>query len=145
MKAVIQRVNKAAVTKVDSGEIVGKIGLGLFILLGVDMKDSEEDAKKLANKISNLRIMADKDGKMNLSITNTSKEILVVSQFTLLSDIKKGNRPSFLRAGEPKRAQEIYEYFIYALKNNGLNVETGSFGDYMNISAELDGPVTIVI
>ncbi len=145
MKAVIQRVNKAEVIKIDSGEVVGKIGMGLFILLGVEIKDSEEDAKKLADKIVNLRIMADKNGRINLSIKNTTKEILVVSQFTLLSDIKKGNRPSFLRAAEPKRARELYDYFVYSLKNHAIKVETGSFGDYMKISADLDGPVTIVM
>ncbi len=145
MKAVIQRVNKARVINTQTGRAVGQIGAGLFILLGIAKNDSEEDAEKLADKIANLRIMADKNVKMNMSIRQTGMELLVVSQFTLLADTKKGNRPSFLQAMEPKRARLLYDYFIDKLKAQGIKVATGSFGDYMYISTDLDGPFTIVI
>jgi len=144
MKAVVQRVNDAQVSKKNTGEIVGKISQGLFVLLGIEKSDTEEKAAILADKIANLRIMSDSKDKMNLSLLDTTKEILVVSQFTLISNTKKGNRPSFVKAADPKKAEQIYDYFVYRLKNQGLKVETGSFGNYMSINAKLDGPVTIV-
>lgn len=143
MRLVIQRVNSGKVT-VD-GKTVGEIGKGLLILLGVGQNDDRKDADSLANKLSKLRVMADASGKMNLSVVDTKASILVVSQFTLYADTVGGNRPSFIKAKEPSEAKTLYEYFIQLLKNGGINVQTGSFGEYMKISAMLDGPVTIVI
>lgn len=144
MKVVIQRVNKAKVTRVDGKEILGKIGLGLFILVGFKKGDSEKYVEILAEKVSKLRVMKDGEKKMNLSVIDTKSEILVVSQFTLYADTNGGNRPSFIDAEEPSRAKELYELFIDKLREKGIKVETGSFGDYMRIEAELDGPVTII-
>ena len=145
MKAVVQRVSKASVVNCETGKTVAQIGQGIFILLGISKKDKKEDAEKLANKITHLRIMSDAGRKMNLSIFQTSKEVLVVSQFTLLSDLKKGNRPSFPQAMESRYARILYEYFVKRIRAHGLKVATGSFGAYMRITASLDGPVTIVI
>jgi D-tyrosyl-tRNA(Tyr) deacylase len=145
MKIVIQRVNKASVAVKEANEIVGKIGKGLFILLGIKRGDSQKQVDELVEKISKLRIMADENNKMNLSVLDTKSEILFVSQFTLYANTKDGNRPSFIEAEEPKKAKELYEYFVKKLKEKGIKVETGSFGDYMEIEAILDGPVTIVL
>jgi D-aminoacyl-tRNA deacylase len=144
MRLVVQRVEKAKVTKADNGSIVGKIDKGLFVLVGVKKGDTENDAEILAQKLSKLRVMSDKAGKMNLSVSDVGGKMLVVSQFTLHADTKDGNRPSFINAEEPKRAKELYEFFVAKLKENGLTVETGSFGDYMKIETVLDGPVTII-
>lgn len=141
MRLVVQRVNRARVEV--NGKIVGKIGKGLFILAGVKEGDTEKDAEDLARKLAKLRIMADEKGKMNLSVIEVGAEVLVVSQFTLYADTTRGNRPSFIKAAEPKLAEEIYSHFVAKLKELGIKVETGSFGDYMQISLELDGPVTI--
>jgi len=143
MKIVIQRVNKASVAVKEANEIVGKIGKGLFILLGIKRGDSQKQVDELVEKISKLRIMADENNKMNLSVLDTKSEILFVSQFTLYANTKDGNRPSFIEAEEPKKAKELYEYFVKKLKEKGIKVETGSFGDYMEIDCILDGPVTI--
>lgn len=145
MRLVVQRVKKAEVSVVETGKVIGKINNGLFVLVGVKEGDTKEDAEKLAEKLSKLRVMADKEGKMNLSVTDVDGGILVVSQFTLNADTSKGNRPSFIKAADPKLAQEIYEYFVAQLREKGIKVETGSFGAYMGIEAELDGPVTIII
>lgn len=145
MKVIIQRVNKAKVTKVETKELVGQIGSGLFILLGIKKGDTEKQVDDLVNKIVKLRIVSDENDKMNLSITDTKSELLLVSQFTLYANTKDGNRPSFIEAEEPTRAKVLYEYFIRSLKEKDIKVETGSFGDYMKIETELDGPVTIVI
>jgi D-tyrosyl-tRNA(Tyr) deacylase len=142
MKLVIQRVNSASVS-VDR-KIVGKIDKGLFVLVGVKEDDSKDDADVLAEKLKKLRIMADENDKMNLSLQEDQK-LLVVSQFTLHADTSKGNRPSFVKAADPKKAKEIYEYFISSLKRSGAEVETGEFGAYMLINTELDGPVTIIL
>jgi len=144
MRLVIQRVKKASV-RLASGEIVGEIGKGYLVLVGVKNGDNQKDAEVLAEKLAKLRVMADEEGKMNLTVEDTKARILVVSQFTLYADTQRGNRPSFINAAEPKVARDIYEYFIKLLENKGLKVETGSFGDYMEISAELDGPVTILL
>jgi len=144
MKLVIQRVKKAKVTVKEKDAVVGKIGRGLFILMGVTEGDTKEEVGKLAEKVSKLRIMSDKEDKMNLSIKDVEGEILVVSQFTLYADTSKGNRPSFIKAGKPELAKELYEYFIDELKEKEIKVETGEFGAYMEIDAELDGPVTII-
>lgn len=144
MRLVIQRVKKASVRLV-SGEIVGEIGKGYLVLIGVKKGDSQKEAEVLAEKLAKLRVMADEEGKMNLTVADTKASILVVSQFTLYADTQNGNRPSFINAAEPKVARDIYEYFIKFLESKGLKLETGSFGDYMEISAELDGPVTILL
>mgnify|MGYP000273977877 CR=1 FL=1 len=145
MRLVIQRVKEAKVSVKEKDNVVGKIKKGLFILIGVTEGDSKEDAEKLAEKVSKLRIMADKEGKMNLSIKDVDGEILVVSQFTLYADTRKGNRPSFIKASAPGLAQDIYEHFVAQLKEKGIKVETGEFGAYMKIDTELDGPVTIIL
>jgi len=145
MKLVIQRVNSAEVENVEAGKIVARIGKGLFILLGVGKDDSEKEAFSLAEKVSKMRIMPDSQGKMNLSVKDIGAEILVVSQFTLYADTKGGNRPSFIKAAEPKLAERIYQSFIEKLISLGVKVSKGSFGDYMRIRADLDGPVTILI
>lgn len=137
MRLVVQRVKEARV-----GE--AKIGLGLLVLIGVGKNDSEKEAKIFADKLSKLRVMADKEGKMNLSVSDVGGEVLVVSQFTLHADTKGGNRPSFIQAALPDTAKEIYEHFISELRAKGISVKTGTFGDYMQIQSVLDGPVTIL-
>lgn len=141
MKAVVQRVSEASVS-VDGG-VVGQIGLGLFILLGIEKNDTEKDLNYLSKKILNLRVMSDDDGKMNRSVLDTKASILLVSQFTLMSDTSKGNRPSFIKAAEPKKAKKLYELLKSELESGGAIVQTGKFGEYMKIDAKLDGPVTI--
>ena len=143
MRLIIQRVNRASVKA--SGKKVGEITKGLFVLLGIKKGDTKEGAEVLAEKLSKLRVMADAEDKMNLSVKDVGAEILVVSQFTLYADTKGGNRPSFIDAMEPEAAKEIYEHFVSQLKAKGIKVETGSFGDYMEIEALLDGPVTILL
>lgn len=143
MRAVIQRVNEAQVS-VDN-KIVGKISAGLFILLGIEENDVGGDAKLLSEKISKLRIMSDDDNKMNLSILDKKSEVLVVSQFTLHANTNKGNRPSFIKAADPKHAKKLYESFISNLKHENLTVKSGQFGAYMEIKTSLDGPVTILL
>lgn len=145
MRLVIQRVKEAKVFVKEKDKIVGKINKGLFILMGVTKGDSKEDAEKLAEKVSKLRIMADENGKMNLSIKDVEGKVLVVSQFTLYADTSRGNRPSFIKASVPGLAQDIYEHFVAQLKEKGVKVETGEFGAYMEIDTELDGPVTIIL
>jgi D-tyrosyl-tRNA(Tyr) deacylase len=144
MRLVVQRVQKASVLTVSDKKVVGKIGEGLLVLVGFKKGDEEKDVELLADKLSKLRVMADKAGKMNLSIADTESKILVVSQFTLHADTSGGNRPSFVNAEEPVKAEKLYELFISKLKEKGIKVETGSFGDYMQIEAVLDGPVTII-
>lgn len=143
MKAVIQRVSYASV-KVDD-ELVSKIDKGYLILLGVMDDDTEYDAEVLAKKTSSLRVFEDEEGKMNLDIQNIDGEILAVSQFTLCADVKKGNRPSFIRSAHPDRANALYEYFCQKLLENGVrNVEKGVFGADMKVELLNDGPVTIL-
>lgn len=143
MKIVIQRVSKASVS-VDN-TVVGSIGHGLFILLGIHTDDTQKDVEYLVQKIAKLRVMSDEDDKMNLTVKDKNAQILLVSQFTLYADTKGGNRPSFIQAARPEIAKPLYEKFIQGLKDQGLSVETGSFGNYMKIGVELDGPVTIII
>ncbi len=145
MRLLIQRVKSAEVKVAKTGETTGKIGIGLFVLIGVKEGDSEKDAEFLAEKLAKLRVMADEKGKMNLSVNDIEGEVLAVSQFTLYADTSGGNRPSFLKAAEPKLAEKLYELFVSRLKEKGIKVETGSFGEYMEIDARLDGPVTIVM
>lgn len=145
MRLAVQRVKSAKVRVAKTGEIVGKIGKGLFVLVGVKQGDVEKDAEVLAEKLAKLRVMADENGKMNLSVKDVKGEVLVVSQFTLYADTSGGNRPSFIKAAEPKLAEALYRLFVSRLKEKGIKVETGSFGEYMEIDAELDGPVTILM
>ena len=145
MKLVIQRVASARVKIAGSGEVVGEIGEGIFILVGVGKGDTKAEAENLAQKISKLRIMSDDNNKMNLSVKDVEADILAVSQFTLLADTSGGNRPSFIKAAEPRLAGEIYKHFVARLRNLGTKVETGKFGAYMKINAILDGPVTIIM
>ena len=143
MRLVVQRVRKAQVSA--DGIKVGEIGPGLFILVGIKEGDTKNSAFYLAEKLSKLRVMADKEGKMNLNILDVRGEVLVVSQFTLHAETKKGNRPSFIKAAEPKLAEDIYRFFVDKLKELGIKVETGEFGAYMKLNLELDGPVTIIL
>lgn len=141
MKAVIQRCVSASV--IADGEPSGKIGKGLMILLGVLKGDEKTDADLLAEKISKLRIFDDADGKLNLSVKDVEGEILVVSNFTLGADYRKGNRPDYFNSEAPARANELYEYFVDAVRQRDIHAETGVFGAEMRISLEADGPVTI--
>ena len=144
MRVVIQRVSKASVV-INSNEIC-KINNGLLILLGIELKDSDEDIIWLTKKIINLRIFSDENGKMNHSITDVSGEIIVVSQFTLHAKTKKGNRPSYINAAKPELAIPLYEKFTdFLRKESGLNVYTGKFGADMKVSLINDGPVTIIL
>ena len=143
MRAVVQRVRKGSV-EIEEKEI-GKIEKGLVILLGVGQSDVEKDAEYLAEKIVNLRIFEDKEGKMNLSVKDINGQILVISQFTLYGDCKKGRRPSFISAALPDKAVKLYDYFVKSIKNYGLKIETGEFQAMMLVKIYNDGPVTILL
>lgn len=144
MKAVVQRVSSSSVSA--DGELIGSIGRGYNVLLGVEPNDTTEHADILAAKIAKLRVFEDEQGKMNLSVQDIDGEILVISQFTLCADIKKGNRPSFVKAAPPDMAEELYEYFQKQLLANGIRkVEHGSFGADMKVEINNDGPVTILM
>lgn len=143
MRAVIQRVSRASVS-VDH-DLVSYINKGLLVLLGVAETDTIEDAKYLAEKTAGLRIFEDDNGKMNLSVTDISGEVLVISQFTLYGDCRKGRRPSFTEAAEPQKAQELYEKYISYLSDLGLNPKTGVFQAHMSVELVNDGPVTILL
>lgn len=143
MRAVLQRVTKASVT-VD-GEVLGKIGKGFMILLGVEDADTEEIADKMADKICKLRIFEDENGKTNKSLADVDGQLLMVSQFTLYANCKKGNRPSFTEAGEPHRAEELYEYMVAKAREQVPVVETGVFGAEMEVSLVNDGPFTVIL
>ncbi len=142
MRAVVQRVRDASVT-VD-GTVTGKIGYGLLIYLGVVDSDSDDICRKMAAKISKMRLFRDSDDKMNLSVSDVGGDILVVSQFTLYANLHKGNRPSFDGAGKPDHAERMYELFMQELRNLGFNVQHGMFGAHMHVCYENDGPVTII-
>lgn len=143
MKLVIQRVQSASVES--DGEIVGKIGLGVFVLIGINDTDTKENALRLADKFFKMRLMRDDEDKMNKSVSDVNGEFLLVSQFTLYADTAGGNRPSFIHAAPGDVARPIYETFVSRIKELGGKVATGSFGNYMNITTLLDGPVTIVV
>ena len=143
MRAVLQRVSRASVT-VD-GEVVGQIDRGLVVLLGVEQDDTDADAQQLADKTIQLRIFDDADGKMNLSLAETGGAMLVVSQFTLLGDCRKGRRPSFIQAAPPELAERLYETFVAAVGVRGIRVATGKFRAMMQVEMVNDGPVTILL
>lgn len=143
MRAVIQRVAEARVSVGE--EIVSGIGPGLCIFLGIAVNDSEKDAESLASKIGSLRIFADERGKMNRSVRETRGDLLVVSQFTLYGDCRKGNRPSFSAAAAPEPAKRLYDDFVQRLRQTGLKVATGEFRATMKIALVNDGPVTLIL
>ena len=143
MKALLQRVTGASVSV--AGEVVGSVGRGLVVFVGVASEDTEKDAQYLAQKMVNLRIFADEEGKFNLSALNINGELLLVSQFTLLADTRKGRRPSFVEAAPPVRAEELFDYFVEQASTAGLEVATGRFQQYMQVEIHNDGPVTILL
>jgi D-tyrosyl-tRNA(Tyr) deacylase len=143
MIAVVQRVKQSWVRI--NQEIVGEIGKGLLVLLGVAKGDAIKDCQYLANKIVNLRIFEDQDGKMNRSLLEVGGEMLVVSQFTLLGDCRKGRRPSFIQAAEPDQATELYEHFVKMAGDLGISVKTGQFRAMMDVALINDGPVTLIL
>ena len=143
MKAVVQRVSESSVT-IDN-EVAGKIGAGLLVLLGVAVEDTEKEADYLAEKIINLRIFSDENGKMNLSLRDIGGEMLVVSQFTLLGDCRKGRRPSFIAAAGPEMGNALYAYFVDYMRQKGITVATGRFGAMMDVTLVNDGPVTLIL
>ena len=143
MRAVLQRVTKSKVT-VD-GEIVGSIGKGINVLLGIAKDDTIEDIPYLKDKIINLRIFEDEEGKMNRSLLDVGGEILLISQFTLYGDCRKGRRPNFMDALGGDEAKKIYDEFVKSFKETGIKVETGIFGAHMDVSIENDGPVTLIV
>jgi D-aminoacyl-tRNA deacylase len=141
MRALVQRVSRASV-EVD-GEVVGQIGRGFLVLLGVTHNDGERETEWLASKIAGLRVFDDADGKMNLGLTDVGGAVLVVSQFTLYGEARKGRRPDFLQAARPEHAEPLIEHFVARLKAQGLGVETGRFRAVMSVSLVNDGPVTL--
>jgi D-tyrosyl-tRNA(Tyr) deacylase len=143
MIAVVQRVKESSVTINDA--VVGAIGPGLTVLLGVAEGDREADANYLAAKVSNLRIFEDDSGKMNRSLLDTGGGMLVVSQFTLLGDCRKGRRPSFVKAAEPESAERLYDYFVKRVGELGIDTRTGRFGAMMQVAIVNDGPVTLLV
>ena len=143
MRAVVQRVTEARVEV--AGKAVGEIGAGLLVLLGVGRDDTRDDADYLADKTVNLRIFDDDEGKMNRSLSESGGAILVVSQFTLYGDVRRGRRPSYSDAAEPEKANQLYEYFVECVRSAGVKVETGIFQAMMKVSLTNDGPVTILL
>ena len=143
MRAVVQRVSRAQVTV--KGEVIGKIGPGLLVLLGVAKTDTRADADYLVGKILGLRVFEDQNGKMNLSIPDTRGSVLAVSQFTLYGDVRRGKRPSFDEAAPPELGQELYEYFVACIRQAGFICEAGRFREMMQVELVNDGPVTILL
>jgi len=143
VKALLQRVTRASVSV--TSEVVGRIGRGLVVFVGVASGDTEKDAQYLARKIASLRIFSDEEGRFNLSALDIKGELLVVSQFTLLADTRKGRRPSFTEAAPPAQAKEMFERFVEQAYATGLRVQTGRFQQYMQVEIHNDGPVTILL
>ena len=143
MKALLQRVTAARVSV--AGEEVGRIGRGLVVFVGVAAGDNEKDIEYLVQKTVNLRIFSDEAGRFNLSVLDISGELLVVSQFTLLADTRKGRRPSFTDAAPPDKAEELFDEFVKKVRSTGLKVATGRFQQYMQVEINNDGPVTIML
>jgi D-aminoacyl-tRNA deacylase len=142
-RVVAQRVTSASVSV--GGEVIGQIRRGLLLLVGIREGDDEDAIERVADKVAVMRIFGDADGKMNLSAADIGGSMLAVSQFTLYADLKKGRRPSFVRAAEPETGSRLYKHFIARLEGHGYKVERGSFGAHMLVSLENDGPVTIVL
>lgn len=143
MRAVVQRVSRASVTV--NGEITGEIEQGFLVLLGVEQDDTQDDVIYLAQKSAGLRVFEDADGKMNLSLSDVNGKMLVVSQFTLLGDCRKGRRPSFVNAARPERANELYQSFVAEVRGQGIPVETGRFQEHMDVELVNDGPITLLL
>ena len=143
MKALLQRVTGASVSV--GGEVVGRVGRGLVVFVGIAAGDTEKDAQYLVQKIVGLRIFSDEEGRFDLSALDMRGELLVVSQFTLLADTRKGRRPSFTEAAPPAQAEEMFEQFVERARTTGLRVETGRFQQYMQVEIHNDGPVTILL
>jgi len=143
MRAVVQRVSRAKVTV--EGSLAGEIGLGLLVLLGVGQEDTEADAAYLSEKVVGLRIFEDEDGKMNRSVRDVGGSVLVVSQFTLYGDVRRGKRPSFDEAAPPEAARRLYELFVQKIQAAGLRCETGRFQEMMQVELVNEGPVTILL
>ena len=143
MKIIVQRVTRARVEA--HGKVVGQISDGLLVLLGITHDDTEQQADWMVDKLTKLRIFEDEDGKMNRSVDDIGGGVLVVSQFTLYGDCKKGTRPSFVNAARPEHAEPLYEYFVQKCIDTGIHTETGEFGAKMEIDFVNDGPVTVVI
>ena len=143
MRAVVQRVSRAKVTV--AGEVVGEIDGGLLVLLGVSEDDTQDDANYLAEKVVSLRIFPDDDDKMNLSLVDVSGRMLVVSQFTLFGDCRKGRRPSFIKAARPEHAENLYRIFVAEVQGRGVQTATGRFQTHMDVELVNDGPVTLLI
>lgn len=143
MRAVVQRVSRAKVTV--AGDVTGEIGLGLMVLLGVADDDGQEDASYLAEKLVGLRIFPDEEGKMNRSLVEVGGAMLVVSQFTLFGDCRKGRRPSFIKAARPEQAVDLYKAFVAEVRGRGITVATGRFQAHMDVELVNDGPVTLLI
>ncbi len=143
MRFVIQRTTGAEVSA--EGEVIGRIGKGFVVLIGVGENDTEEIADKMIRKMTGLRIFEDENGKTNLSLADVGGSLLLISQFTLYASLKKGNRPSFVHAGDPAKAETLYEYIISQCSAQGWHCERGSFGAYMQVSLVNDGPFTLVM
>jgi D-aminoacyl-tRNA deacylase len=143
LRAVLQRVSRAKVTM--GGKVTGEIGTGLLVLLGVAAGDEKADADYLAEKIAGLRIFEDAEGKMNRAVKDVGGAILVVSQFTLYGDVRRGKRPSFDAAAPPQKARELYDYFVERIRASGLPCQTGRFQEMMQVELVNDGPVTILL
>lgn len=143
MRALVQRVSRASVTI--GGEIAGRIGPGFVVLLGVAQGDTPQDAQSLSHKVAHLRVFPDEEGRFQFSLLDRGGEVLVVSQFTLLADTRKGRRPSFTEAAPPQQAQPLYEAFVAALRGLGIGVVTGRFQEHMQVELVNDGPVTILL
>ncbi|MDQ6720712.1 MAG: D-aminoacyl-tRNA deacylase [Candidatus Dormibacteraeota bacterium] len=146
MRLVVQRVTSGSVTWEEAGERHGAtIGLGLVLLVGAGPDDDEATVRRLADKVIDLRVFADEAGRMNLSLVDVKGAALIVSQFTLFADMSRGRRPSLLRAGDPQRAEQLYEVFVQHFRERGIATQTGSFGAVMTVGIENDGPVTLVL
>ncbi len=143
MRACVQRVSRGKVTV--NGRVVGEIGHGMLVLLGVTQEDAQKDASFMAEKLIGLRIFQDDDGKMNRSLIDSGGSMLVVSQFTLLGDCRKGRRPSFVAAAEPELAEQLYEHFVAEVRQGGVQVATGTFRAQMDVELVNDGPVTLLV